>query len=262
MDLAYRLAELPLALRWHLWLKRRHRVPAGFSADEPAVPLYGADGFYTHSRPLTAEERARYRADRDTWQSAASLPELANLTADWLQGCNLYLPGYDAIAPDNETLPLTGRLAAYNRAGLMTTESQPGHGPTPGYDGWLWSQRAAVTGFCDEATAVRLGEALWERRNELTYFVWPPGSRIRGADFDVDATVRTDPADPATALTASVFGPPLPRREVWSIYRTELGRAAVEALCDAWQVVVVDREFAERDTIWDALDEALGINGS
>lgn len=80
------------------------------------------------------------RADRRRWRAAATFADIAELTAQWLEGRIGETPTYGG-PPDPETEPLRPLLAAVNRAGFLTDCSQPG-GTWPG-----WQQRAAVEGF-------------------------------------------------------------------------------------------------------------------
>lgn len=75
----------------------------------------------------------------------------AKLTAQWLEGKIASVPGCGG-GPDEETEALIPVLAACNRAGFVTTVSRPGEEPTAGYDGELWTQRAAGEGFAAAAT--------------------------------------------------------------------------------------------------------------
>lgn len=80
------------------------------------------------------------------WREARSLADLGATAADWLEGS---LPGehpngYDTLDP--ETKSLVPVLAAANRAGFITDNSQPGESGT-GYDGSHYEQRAAVDGW-------------------------------------------------------------------------------------------------------------------
>jgi hypothetical protein len=209
-------------------------------------------------RPLTPAERTRYVANRDTWLRAASLRSLGMLTADWLTSRNLYLPAYGATCPDPETRPLIPTLAAVNRAGLVTDCSQPGHDATEGYDGWMWQQLAAVSGFCDERTAVSLDDA-FAGVDGLYFYAWVPGtkfprSRRDGELFDIPATIRENP-DTGEGWVTTVFGPPLSPRAVRSIYRGALSRAAVKTLQGAWQVTLADTQYGRNDLLWPLLDK-------
>ncbi|MDQ3275031.1 MAG: hypothetical protein M3Q39_08390 [Actinomycetota bacterium] len=104
---------------------------------------------------------AMSRADADAWYRARSLADLGELTARWLEGGIGSRPGYQPrCGPDVETRRLIPTLAALNRGGYLTNSSQPGEAPTVGYDGRLWSQRAAVSGFTDRATLDRIHAAM------------------------------------------------------------------------------------------------------
>lgn len=84
----------------------------------------------------------------DPWKKASSVADLGNLMADWLEGRGSSWPGYESGAgPDDETRHLIPVLAAANRAGYVTTCSQPGQMPERGYDRRMWRQRAAVEGW-------------------------------------------------------------------------------------------------------------------
>ncbi len=92
------------------------------------------------------------RQDRERWASAKTLADLGELTAQWLEGTLASRPGYAVNAgPDPETIELIPVLARVNRAGFLTSGSQPGMGWELGYNGRLWRQRAFVQGFADDA---------------------------------------------------------------------------------------------------------------
>lgn len=213
----------------------------------------------TGDRPLTCDERARYRADAQPWFRATSLRSLGQLTADWLEGRNLYLPAYGATCPDPETRPLIPALAAANRAGLVTDCSQPGQEPELGYNGRLWRQLAAVSGFCDERTAASLADAFAPHATEdgLYVYIWAPGRkrRDRRPEYEIPATLHADPHNPGDQWLSTVFGPPLTRREIRSIYRGNLPRAAVKTLQGAWQVTLADTEYGRNDLLWPLIEK-------
>ncbi|MDG9701678.1 hypothetical protein [Streptomyces sp. DH37] len=99
------------------------------------------------------------RTDRRTWATARTVADLGELTARWLEGRIGSQPGYvPNCGPDEETRELMPLLAAANRAGFLTTNSQPGCDGS-GYDGRRWQQRAAVCGFAEPAVADRVRRA-------------------------------------------------------------------------------------------------------
>src|SRR6059058_4543261 len=94
------------------------------------------------------------KAERKLWASANTLEDLANLTARWLEGDLDSQPGYQPHhGPDNETVSLIPTLARLNRAGFLTSNSQPGNSECVGYDGATWAQRAVVDGWVSPGLA-------------------------------------------------------------------------------------------------------------
>jgi hypothetical protein len=190
------------------------------------------------------------RADHQRWASASTLADVGELTALWLEGKIASQPGYaPGCGPADETLPLVPVLAACNRAGYVTTCSQPGFSGT-GYGGAHWEQRAATEGFADAETARRLRAAA-SRAGALVLARDPQSSprwriRLRG---EVPAT-RRDGAD------FTWFGAQLSRRYIRS---RDLGwgacaRDAADALCAAWQVTLIDPVWGREDSpLWTAL---------
>jgi Domain of unknown function (DUF6919) len=85
------------------------------------------------------------RADRRRWAAARDLADLAELTAQWCTGQVGQTPGH-AGGPARETLPYLDLLAAVNRAGFVTENSQAAG---PSWTAW-------VCGFADEGAAGRL----------------------------------------------------------------------------------------------------------
>src|SRR6185312_9521071 len=97
--------------------------------------------FRHHRLPEVIEQSHRTGSTVTThqklWQFARTLADLGNLTADWLEGVNSYLPAYfpdddGRIRPAGETLPLIPHLARANRNGYVTRGSQPGIALTDG----------------------------------------------------------------------------------------------------------------------------------
>lgn len=108
----------------------------------------------TDEGPLLAE-------DAPTWAAAQSLLDLAELTAQWLEGRIKSQPGYyGPVDVDEVDAPgITAALVACNRAGFLTNDSQAGF-EGHGQDGARWTQLAAVTGFMYDEPADRLVERI------------------------------------------------------------------------------------------------------
>jgi hypothetical protein len=188
----------------------------------------------------------KVRADRKLWAQAASLPELGQLMARWLEGELSVWPGYAVAGPDEETAELVPVLARLNRAGFLTDSSQPAcdeYGPY-GH----WRQRAAVSGLVgDEQLLNALARVAEAQR--LTILVRTVGESSRRPGI---TATQVD----GEAYTA--FGGHLARSDLRHIW---LGTswAALTEIEAAWQVTLVDPVYGRTDRLWSALDEALSL---
>jgi hypothetical protein len=184
------------------------------------------------------------RADRKAWQSARTFADLCELTARWIEGDLGEQPGYygPTDIDDAEMVPV---LAALNRAGCMTIQSQAGE------SGENWQQCAAVEGFADATAARRIAgiaETGW-----MTVVVhepprWSQWRFRRGAEV----TAQWISGRPGTA-----FGTGFPRRFLNGEYGM-CDRDAVRELCDAWQVAVIGPEPGRRSLLWAVLSVFAG----
>lgn len=181
--------------------------------------------------------------DRRRWKAAHTFTDLCQLMALWAEGEIKTWPGHDG-EPDPETADLIPTLAACNRAGYLTTQSQPGV-IGPGFDGLLWEQRAAVEGLItDEQLLARLRSAA--EAAGLTVIVHG-GGRSVGPKKGVTGT-RRDGRD----YTAG-FGMKLARRHLscqWPV----ISRDAFREVSDAWQLTIVDPVWGRDDRLWKVLD--------
>jgi hypothetical protein len=175
--------------------------------------------------------------DAVLWRGARTLADLGELTARWLEGAVGSVPGtMPGYGPDEETVPLAPVLAAANRAGFVTNFSQPGE------DDNGWVQRAAVYGFASAATFRAITAA--------------------AADADLVITAaRADAAVCATRIVVTIdsgrehtwVGDAWSREEILDSYGPCCDPAAVEALCRAWQVTLIDPQWARNDHLWAVL---------
>lgn len=92
---------------------------------------------------------------RQRWQDARSFDELCELGAQFVEGRLPYSSGYCAENLDDESASLIGPLARFNRAGFLTTGSQPGCIEIDS-DGATWKQRAFVDGYAMPPVAEKL----------------------------------------------------------------------------------------------------------
>lgn len=186
------------------------------------------------------------RADRKLWQSARTLDDLCELTAMWLEGALKSQPGYaDGCGPDPETADLIPVLTAANRAGFMTTGSQPG----TDLDAEGWEQRAAAEGFCTRETADRLVASLGRKVNPTCFLVrvQEPARRMSWKN----AITVTE----CHERRVTRFGVQLSRRFIrddWEGYGICHGDAT-DALCAAVQVTIADSQYGRNDRLWPAL---------
>lgn len=171
------------------------------------------------------------------WQQAQTLAELGELVAGWLEGATPRLPMY-AGGPAPETQPLIPHLAAYNRRGYLTHQSQPGSSMENG-----WAQRAWVHGFGTAELADRIENALLD--TDLIVCTTPPGG-----DNPTRICVTTSNGRAYTiggAMSASYLA---------EQYREEIP-AALPALLNAWQIEVIDPAWGRNDLLWQRLDQVL-----
>lgn len=213
---------------------------------------YGEYGEHVHQRAV------RDREERAAWAEAETLADAGALTALWADGEMLYHPGGYDEGPDEETAPIAGSLATLNRAGFVTSSSQPGHGPVKGYDGRWWSQRAAVDGFTDKATADRLEDAATEA-GLIIIRNGPAGWRTTQERWEpvTAGRVGEDPiTDDSDYFVHTGFGTHRSRHAV----KTEFGYGAyaTPALLNAEQVTIIDPEWGRADLLWATLTENVG----
>ena len=190
------------------------------------------------------------RADRRRWKAARTLVDLATLTAGWLDGTGVRsLPDYAPNwGPDGETVPLLPVLARLNRAGMLTTCSQPGQDEGPGWDGALYRQRAAVDllmapgGLADRLLATA-------RQNGLLVAVHEAGAR--GEVDGIPATERDQE-------TVTGFGNHLSRRTLRHIWQagSVITGEAFDHVAAALQIAVVAPEYGDAgNRLWEVLDD-------
>lgn len=201
------------------------------------------------------------RKHRRIWQSARTLADLGELTAQWLEGTLPEHPGYLRIGPDDETLPIADTLAAINRAGAVTISSQPGEIADDDVD-WHREQRAAVEALIGDPDVVaayvnpaeHTGIWCFVYQADRRRFRW----RRRPAE-ERGEIVTTVNYSPATG-----FGHRLSERFLCGECSPFNGchGDVLDAVCDAWQVTLIDPEWGRNDLLWPLLDEvAAALTG-
>lgn len=167
---------------------------------------------------------------------------MGELMARWLEGDITYQPGYGGEGPDSETDPLVAGLAAVNRAGYVTTFSQPGEMVED------WFQRAAVDGFCDEATATRIYDGVLE--TEVIPLVWQPGAM---------SDLHQIPVSREGTHQNTWCGHPFDAENIGSLLGPAVHPEGLAAIHGAFQVVLIDPEWGRNDLLWPSLASALGL---
>jgi hypothetical protein len=200
----------------------------------------------TRIAALFARDRMS-RADADRWAEPSTLDELGEMTAQWLEGRIASQPAYaPGCGPDEETAHLVPVLAAVNRAGYLTDQSQPGVPPEPGYDGAIWCQRAVVSGFASEDVAHRIVTAC-SAAGMILHVRTATSGRRRGQGTPV--TTRAE--RPCTG-----FGHRQLPKDIAFLYEA-CSDEAVDVLVAAYQVTVIDPEWGRDDVLWPLLYEAV-----
>jgi hypothetical protein len=167
------------------------------------------------------------RADRAAWRSARTMANLGELVVAWLAGQLQQTPGHLG-PPCAETIPLIPALAAANRAGFVTDNSQ-----AAGRDGArVWE--AWVCGFATDGTLARLRAA------------------VAGTPLILEA------------CRGRVHGGhrrgQCPRREVTGFWLRRCPDAYRE-LAVTWHVTITDPAPGRNDRLWPVLETFATIPG-
>lgn len=181
--------------------------------------------------------RKSRRAERRLWTAARTIEDLGELTAQWLEGRISYLPGYYGT-PAEETQPLLGHLAGYNRHGFATTSSQPGITPTNGS-----GQRAWVEGFCTPDAARAIHAATLHTDLVLITALGADDNFARIAVTTKDHDDLTWAGATTSEYIDDYYGRDCPH--------------ALDMLHNAWQIAVIDPVWGRNTLLWDLLATAL-----
>jgi hypothetical protein len=181
------------------------------------------------------------------WKKAESVADLGRLMADWLEGRIPTWPGYGDTKTDQETRHLIPTLVACNRAGYVTTCSQPGHPPTRGWDGRTYQQRAAVDGWITDTRLLdRIRTAA--TRAGINVITNQPGQRSHPGM----------PCTEANGKTVTGFGWTPGHRKLIASEWPGVGRPAIRELRTATHLTLVDPEWGRDSLLWPMLDNTVG----
>jgi hypothetical protein len=184
--------------------------------------------------------------DAARWHATRTLADVGELTALWLEGKIRSQPGYvPGCGPDEETAELTAVLAACNRAGYLTTSSQPGEDPGAGYNGNTWVQRAAVEGY---ATAGVLDALRLSAADSPLIVIAAPAASLEGC-WETRIPVTLDGATQNTW-----FGGVPPRSHLEATY-SDCHPDVIAAIGDTWQVTMIDPEWGRNTILWAVLSD-------
>lgn len=187
---------------------------------------------------MTGDETER---PPDPRESASTLADLGELTAQFLEGRIRDTPGFGG-PPDPETTELIPVLAAVNRAGFVTRQSQPGipldrHGS---------AQRANVSGYADPGAFARLMTAASGGRPDRHRRLCP--RRQEGPRVGPLFAITLDEGEEFTW-----DGLALPQSELVSSYEEVCHPRAICSLFNAWQVTLIDPVWGRNDVLWPVL---------
>jgi hypothetical protein len=191
------------------------------------------------------------------WAGARTLLEVGELTAQWLEGRIPKSPWYGG-EPDPETTEVVPVLAALNRIGFVTTESQPGKDPSEGY-----AQRAEVSGYVSRELADHLEAATC--MTDLV-FMKLPATDVRAS---IPITIETQgvasdfrtrsPVSPAYSFAGSSSSIE-ELRFLYSEGPADLGYPslsdeAIAVMADSARVTLIDPVWGRRELLWTVLGE-------
>ncbi|MCO4273318.1 hypothetical protein NG701_02560 [Pseudarthrobacter sp. HLT3-5] len=194
--------------------------------------------------PTEAEIRdqfGRRLEDKGAWRQAITLAAAGELTARWLEGHSEYQAATFTVRYDAETEAIATELAALNRSGLFTKESQPGLRTDNS------AQRQYVTGFCSAEAAVEL--LALSTRTELVTVAHAPGEASSAA---IPVTLYGD--EVVTVLGSSET--PVEEEQIRD-WADETNETLALLLADSWYVEILDPVWGRNDVLLPAVLGAL-----
>ncbi|UZX01230.1 hypothetical protein F8G81_00275 [Arthrobacter sp. CDRTa11] len=189
----------------------------------------------------TRDEFGRLLADREVWRQAITLEAAGELTARWLEGGSEYQAATFTARYDDETRRIALALAALNRNGLFTKESQPG------LRSGAHVQREYVTGFCSADAAAQL--LALSTRSDLVTVVHAPGEASSAA-----IPVTLSGSEVVTVLGTSEN--PVSEEQIRG-WADETNETLALLLADSWYVEILDPVWGRSDVLLPAVLSAL-----
>jgi hypothetical protein len=180
------------------------------------------------------------------WREAETFEELCELNARFVEGEIEFSPTYGAGSLDDESKPLIPYLAALNRAGFLTTSSQPGE------DRGHSKQRAFVDGLALKETALRI-ERL-SMFSDLYIMTTEPG-RFNGCmmpitidEFRPHSWGGAASLDDENGIFTEVMN-----------FQENCNERAMQHLSQAWEVCVIDLCWGRSEYLWNQLANELCV---
>lgn len=192
--------------------------------------------------PESEEWRPATGPDADAWKLCTTWKEAGELAARWFEGKSTFMPGNYDPQPDEETTPLLETLAAINRLGYFTDQSQPGVAIADGC-----GQRAFVSGYCSETVAAVIASELLS--TELVVITIPPSSAPAG-----QICVTIDGGEQSTWVGIAGSS-----HDIADQYFHETNERFAALLADSWQVHVFDPQWGRNELLWERLVPAMKL---
>jgi hypothetical protein len=187
------------------------------------------------------DQFGRNLEDKGAWRQATTLDAAGELTARWLEGKSEYQAATFTPRCDDETESVAVELAALNRSGLFTKESQPG------LQSKDTAQRQYVTGFCSAETAADL--LALSTRSELVAVAHAPGEASSAS-----IPVTLDGGEVVTVLGSSEN--PVTEEQIRD-WAAETNESLALLLADSWYVELLDPEWGRNHVLLPAVFAAL-----
>lgn len=180
----------------------------------------------------------------NVWRDARTIADLGQAMALWMEGRGPDWPGYHGPfgqEEENSARHLIPTLAAVNRAGFVTTGSQPAYDAID--DGAHWRQRAHVDGVVHDRNPI-LGQLTGlERQGCMVVRGWPKQH----------FTVTDRDGEPVTGFGGFRLGRDHAAREWHGIGRHALGELKDHGV----RLHIVDPVWGRDDRLWPALANAI-----
>lgn len=194
--------------------------------------------------PTEAEVRDRFGrrlVDKGAWRQATTLEAAGELTARWLERRTEYQPATFTARYDAETGPIAADLAALNRNGLFTKESQPGLRVAE------IAQRQYVTGFCGAEAAADL--LALSTTSDLITVAHAPGEASTAA-----IPVTLNNGEVVTVLGSSENPVTEDQIRDWA---EETNENLALLLADSWYVEILDPAWGRNNVLLPAVLHTL-----